>query len=89
MDLDKVFAIENTEENLNAHPMGIAVMATFHIPSVAMKLITRRFGMDGKMPPMSNAQVAERYGLPVNIVNEMIAISLGVITQMGLDNTNE
>jgi len=89
MNLDTVWDIESTEENLNAHPMGIAVMATFRIPSVAMKLITRRFGMDGKMPPMSNAQVAERYGLPVNIVNTLIGASLDTIAGAGLDNTNE
>ena len=88
MNLDTVWDIESTEENSSDHPMGVAVMGTV-LPPTAAKITTRRFGLDGKYPPMSNAPVAKRYGLPVNVVNEMIAISLGVITQMGLDNTNE
>jgi len=87
MNLDKIWDIENIEENDSVHPMGVAVMGTV-LPPAAAKITTRRFGLDGKHPPMSNAQVAERYGLPVNVVNGMIAISFEVIAQMGLDNTS-
>ena len=84
MDLENMFKIENRNENCIAHPMGLAVMGTL-LPPVAVKLTTRRFGMDGKYPPMSNKQVAERYGLPVNVVESLISASINTITEMGME----
>ena len=88
MNLDKAFNITDTQENNSEHPMGLAVMATV-LPSVAVKIMNRRFGLDGKHPPMSNQQVSDRYGLPVNVVNTMIGASLSTITEMGIDNTSK
>jgi len=86
MELDKLW-IENTEENDFTHPMGIAVLDTI-LPSVATKIVIRRFGLDGK-PVMSTEDVAKRYGLTIGIVQNMLGAGVNMIADMGLDLTTE
>jgi len=86
MELDKLW-IDDTEENDFTHPMGIAVLDSM-LPSVATKILVRRFGLDGK-PTMSTEDVAKRYGLTIGIVQNMLSVSVNMIADMGLDLTTE
>ena len=88
MNIEKMFYAEAVEENRSAKPMALAVMQMV-LPEVAVRIMNRRVGMDGKAP-LSTEQVATRYGLPVGVVTTVLSASMdtiGRMGQMGLDTT--
>ena len=88
MNIEKMFYADAVEETHSAKPMALAVMKMV-LPDVAIRIMNRRFGMDGKTP-LSTEQVASRYGLPVGVVNAVLFASMNTISdmgQIGLDTT--
>ena len=88
MNIEKMFYADAVEETHSAKPMALAVMKMV-LPDVAIRIMNRRFGMDGKAP-LSTEQVATRYGLPVGVVTTVLSASMdtiGRMGQMGLDTT--
>ena len=87
MKIEEMFNAEDATKKLSAKPMALAIMQSV-LPEVAVRIVNRRFGLDGKAP-LSTEQVALRYGLPVGVINSVLFASMNTIGDLaeGLDRT--
>ena len=87
MKIEEMFYAEDATKKLSANPMALAIMQSV-LPEVAVRIVNRRFGLDGKAP-LSTEQVALRYGLPVGVINSVLFASMNTIGDLaeGLDRT--
>ena len=87
MKIEEMFYAEDATKKLSTKPMALAIMQTV-LPEVAVRIVNRRFGLDGKAP-LSTEQVALRYGLPVGVINSVLFASMNTLGDLaeGLDTT--
>ena len=87
MKIEEMFYAKDATKKLSAKPMALAIMQTV-LPEVAVRIVNRRFGLDGKAP-LSTEQVALRYGLPVGVINSVLFASMNTLGDLaeGLDTT--